>query len=92
MAKTTTFGVLHLASSFGVTYALTGSTSVAGIVAFVEPVVNTVMHYFLDKYWDAPRGKKLRAAVARMARMLPAATVGRGRATGVTAQVGGSEA
>lgn len=63
MAKTATFGVLHLATSFSVTYGLTGSLSIAGIVTFVEPLVNTVMHYFFDKYWDDPRAEKLRARV-----------------------------
>lgn len=70
MAKTATFGVLHLATSFTVTYGLTGSLSIAGIVTFVEPLVNTVMHYFFDKYWDAPRVEKLRARVARWALMV----------------------
>ncbi|RZL00853.1 MAG: DUF2061 domain-containing protein [Rubrivivax sp.] len=52
MAKTATFGAMHVGTSFAVTYAITGSVSVAGIVTFVEPAVNTVMHYFFDKYWD----------------------------------------
>jgi uncharacterized membrane protein len=55
MAKTASFGVLHLGTSFGVTYGLTGNVAVAGLVTFVEPAVNTVMHYFFDKYWDHPR-------------------------------------
>ena len=53
MAKTATFGVMHVITSFTVTYGLTGNFTVAGIVTFVEPLVNTVMHYFFDKYWDA---------------------------------------
>jgi len=55
MAKTASFGVLHLGTSFTVTYALTGNVAVAGAVTFVEPLVNTVMHYFFDKYWEHPR-------------------------------------
>lgn len=74
MAKTATFGVMHLATSFSVTYALTGSVSIAGIVTFVEPLVNTVMHYFFDKYWDHPRVETLRGAVVGLvARRAPAA-------------------
>ena len=73
MAKTATFGVLHLATSFTVTYGLTGSLSIAGIVTFVEPLVNTVMHYFFDKYWDDPRAEKLRARVARWSPMMRSA-------------------
>lgn len=66
MAKTATFGVMHLVTSFTVTYALTGSVSIAGIVTFVEPLVNTVMHYFFDKYWDHPKAEAARAVIARV--------------------------
>ncbi|WP_349741079.1 DUF2061 domain-containing protein [Roseateles cavernae] len=52
MAKTASFGILHLGTAFGVTYALTGDVAIAGAVTFVEPMVNTVMHYFHDKHWD----------------------------------------
>lgn len=54
MAKTATFGVLHLGTSFTVTYLLTGSIAIAGLVTFIEPLVNTVLHYFFDKYWGHP--------------------------------------
>ncbi|GAP35070.1 DUF2061 domain-containing protein [Piscinibacter sakaiensis] len=54
MAKTATFGVLHLGTSFGVGYLLTGSAAIAGALSLVEPLVNTVMHYFFDKGWDHP--------------------------------------
>lgn len=66
MAKTATFGVMHLVTSFTVTYALTGSVSIAGIVTFVEPLVNTVMHYFFDKYWDHPKVEAARGVIARV--------------------------
>lgn len=65
MAKTATFGVMHVATSFIVTYAITGSATVAGVVTFVEPMVNTVMHYFFDEYWDHPRVAAWRDSVAR---------------------------
>lgn len=71
MAKTASFGVLHLGTAFGVTYAMTGNLAVAGAVTFVEPLVNTVMHYFHDKHWDrvetrlhALFGKQLKPAQA----------------------------
>ena len=52
MAKSATFGVMHLGIAFGVTYTLTGSLSVAGAVTLVEPLCNTVAHYFFDRWWD----------------------------------------
>lgn len=60
MAKTATFGIMHLLTSFTVTYTLTGNLTIAGVVTFVEPLVNTVMHYFFDRYWDHPRARALR--------------------------------
>jgi uncharacterized membrane protein len=65
MAKTATFGVLHLVTSFSVTYTLTGSMTIAGVVTFVEPLVNTVMHYFFDRYWDHPGAERIRRTVKR---------------------------
>jgi len=65
MAKTATFGVMHVITAFSVTYAMTGSVTVAGVVTFVEPLVNTVMHYFFDKHWDHPRAQAARAQIAR---------------------------
>lgn len=52
MAKTLTFGIMHLGIAFSVTYALTGSLAISGAITFIEPAVNTVAHYFFDKYWE----------------------------------------
>jgi uncharacterized membrane protein len=64
MAKTATFGVLHLGTSFTVGYLLTGSVAIAGAITFVEPVVNTVMHYFFEKYWSQREARRARASMA----------------------------
>ncbi len=61
MAKSASFGVLHLGIAFGVSYALTGSIAIAGAITLVEPVVNTVAHYFFDRWWAAR--ERARAAV-----------------------------
>ena len=37
MAKSATFGVMHLGIAFGVSYALTGSVAIAGAITLVEP-------------------------------------------------------
>lgn len=53
MAKSASFGVLHLGIAFSVSYLLTGSVAIAGAITLVEPVVNTVAHYFFDRWWAA---------------------------------------
>lgn len=54
MRKSLAFGVVHLGTSFGVGYALTGSLTIAGAITLVEPAVNTIAHYFFDKGWESP--------------------------------------
>jgi uncharacterized membrane protein len=61
MAKTLSFGIMHVGIAFGVTYALTGNLALSGAVTFIEPAVNTVAHYFFDRYWDR-RGRRDAAA------------------------------
>lgn len=55
MAKSATFGVMHLCIVFGVSYALTGSVTIAGAITLVEPLVNTVAQCFFDRWWGHPR-------------------------------------
>lgn len=51
LAKTVTFLLLHLAVGFSVAYAFTGSLSMAGGIALVEPLVNAVVFFFHEKVW-----------------------------------------
>lgn len=62
MAKSAAFGVMHLGIAFGVSYALTGSVAIAGAITVVEPMVNTVAHYFFDRWW-ARRERRAAAAL-----------------------------
>ena len=55
MAKSAAFGVVHLGIAFSVAYAFTGSITIAGAMTVVEPLVNTVAHYFFDGWWDRRR-------------------------------------
>lgn len=67
MAKSATFGVLHLGIAFSVSYLLTGSVAVAGAITLLEPLVNTVAHYFFDRWWErrhTPDATALQAAGA----------------------------
>jgi uncharacterized membrane protein len=51
LAKSSTFGVLHLLIAVGVGWALTGSLAVAGAMALVEPAANSVALYFFERWW-----------------------------------------
>lgn len=69
MAKSAIFGVMHLGIAFGVSYALTGSVAIAGAITVVEPLVNTVAHYFFDRWWAR---RELRAAAGTRGAGAPA--------------------
>lgn len=61
MAKTLAFGGVHVVTAFSVTYLITGSVAMSGAVTFIEPIVNTVVHYFFDRAWEKrQRAKALR--------------------------------
>jgi uncharacterized membrane protein len=64
MAKSAAFGVLHLGIAFGVSYTLSGSLTVAGAIAFIEPMMNVFAHYFFERWWDRSRQRTARCAVA----------------------------
>jgi len=51
MIKTMTFAILHFSVAFTVAYLLTGSALIGGLVALVEPAINTVVFYFHEKAW-----------------------------------------
>jgi uncharacterized membrane protein len=73
MIKSASFGVVHLGIAFGVSYALTGDVAIAGAITLVEPVVNTIAHYFFDRWWGHPawrrwaQGLRPRASTTREA-------------------------
>jgi uncharacterized membrane protein len=52
MLKTLTFTLMHFCIAFAVTYVLTGSIAVSGLVAAVEPLCNSVGFYFHEKIWQ----------------------------------------
>ena len=69
MAKTLSFGAVHMSVAFGVGYLMTGSAAVGGALALVEPAVNTIAYFFHEKLWERfrrPGGPK-RAQDARPA-------------------------
>ncbi|KHL69763.1 MULTISPECIES: DUF2061 domain-containing protein [Pseudomonas] len=52
MLKTATFTVMHFCIAFAVTYVLTGSVAIGGLVAAIEPLCNSVGFYFHEKLWE----------------------------------------
>lgn len=49
--KTTSFAVIHFSVAFGVVYLMTGDAFVGGIMAAIEPTINTFAYYFHEKVW-----------------------------------------
>lgn len=52
MMKTLSFAVMHFSVAFTVAYLLSGSPMVGGLIALVEPLVNTVVFYFHERFWQ----------------------------------------
>ena len=51
MLKTATFTLMHFVIAFSVAWFLTGSATVGGLLAVVEPLCNAVGFFFHDKLW-----------------------------------------
>lgn len=49
--KTMSFAILHFSVAFFVTYLLTGNAFMGGLMATLEPSVNTVVFYFHERFW-----------------------------------------
>lgn len=50
--KTLTFAITHFTVAFSVAYILTGSFIVGGLIALVEPAVNTVAYMIHERIWE----------------------------------------
>ncbi len=49
--KTASFAVIHFSVAFTVTYALTGDAFIGGLMATIEPAINSVAYFFHEKEW-----------------------------------------
>lgn len=63
MTKTITFAIMHFSIAFLVTYLITGSFVLGGLVAVIEPAVNTVGYFIHEKVWQRV-GSRPKAAIA----------------------------
>lgn len=50
--KTISFAVLHFTVAFGVVYLLTGNALIGGVMATIEPCINTIAYYFHERIWQ----------------------------------------
>jgi len=50
--KTASFAVVHFSVAFTVTYMLTGDAFIGGLIATIEPAVNSVAYFFHEKVWQ----------------------------------------
>lgn len=66
LAKTGTFALVHFAVAFSIAYALTSSAPIAGAIALLEPIANTVAYFFHERAWNrfSPTARPLRTARA----------------------------
>lgn len=58
MIKTMTYTVMHFTIAFLVAWLITGDVLVGGLVAMVEPAVNSVAYFFHEKVWAAHLRRK----------------------------------
>lgn len=58
MLKTITFALMHFSIAFSVAYLLTGDLLLGGLLALIEPAVNTVGYFFHEKFWQLRQAKK----------------------------------
>lgn len=49
---------MHFTIAFSVVYLVTGSIALGGVVAVIEPLLNTVGYFFHEKAWDKARRRK----------------------------------
>ena len=49
--KTASFASVHFSVAFTVVYLLTGDAFIGGVMAMIEPSLNTIAYYFHEKVW-----------------------------------------
>lgn len=52
LIKTGTFACVHFSVAFAIAYLLTGSASIAGAIALIEPLANTVAYFIHERAWS----------------------------------------
>lgn len=63
--KTISFAVLHFSVAFSVAYILTGSAVIGGLIALIEPTINTIVFFFHEKAWKKFEQKQLEQQIVK---------------------------
>ena len=56
LRKTLWFAVIHFINAMAVAWAVTGSLTIAGALALIEPLANGAALLAFDRWWSRPRG------------------------------------
>ncbi len=51
MLKTLTFALMHFSIAFSLAYLITGSLVIGGLLALIEPLVNTLGYVVHERIW-----------------------------------------
>ncbi|MDG3084744.1 DUF2061 domain-containing protein [Vibrio hannami] len=62
--KTASFAVIHFSVAFTVTYLLTGDAFIGGVMATIEPTINSFAYYFHEKVWMRSKAVPAHGAIA----------------------------
>ena len=54
-AKTSSFALVHFSVAFGVASLLSGELMTGGVMAMIEPTINTAVFFFHERLWRAHR-------------------------------------
>lgn len=55
MKKTLSFATIHFTVAFSLAFLLTGDLLIGGLIALIEPMVNTVAFYFHERIWQTKK-------------------------------------
>lgn len=58
LIKTITFAMTHFTVAFMVAYLLTGDVLVGGLIAMVEPAINTVAYFIHERVWQGRQQRR----------------------------------
>lgn len=57
MNKTISFAIVHFTVAFSLVYLMTGSFTTGGLVAVIEPCVNTLAFHVHEQFWSRRRAR-----------------------------------